>query len=214
MSSHQAQVKKNIWRTVTGLLLFILIVLALFINKFLAPRILSNDELHASGVIIFDKPRIIPEFNLIGSADGTANLQDLNGVWTLAFFGFTQCPDICPETLSTLAKAYEGLDDDVKSKVQILFVTLDPARDTPELVQQYINYYLDDGVAFTGSFLEILKFSRNLNIAFSKVAVSDSYTIDHSSQIAIINPHGHYHGFIKAPHNRESLMLTLATLAY
>lgn len=195
----QEQQKKGIIKTIVVLVIIICLILAGFMHKMLSPRIMSQEELYVNGAILFDAPRIIKSFNLVDQKGEGFTEKNLQGKWTLMFFGFTHCPDICPTTLAKLAQVYKQLDADLQKQTQVVMVSVDPARDTQEKLAEYMPYFNQDFIGVTGEFTEILKFSRNVNAVFNKVVTGDDYTVDHSGNIVLINPDGHYQGFIKPP---------------
>ncbi len=191
---------KKIGITVALLLAFIILVLGLFLNKMFTPRVLSDTELSINGAFAFDKPRILNEFSLITQDQSPFGLADLTGKWSLIFFGFTSCPDVCPTTLSTLQQMLSKLDKDIAKDTQVIFVSVDPGRDGPDVIKRYLQNFNADFVGLTGNFIDIKRFANQLNVPFQKVKTGpESYTVDHGSNIAIINPYGHYHGFLKFP---------------
>ncbi len=191
--------KKAIYKTVIGLCLAMVVIFGLFLNKLFTPRVMSKQELRANGAIVFDTPRLIKDFELLDHNGETFALENLQGKWTLAFFGFTHCPDICPATLLQLSQVYKKLNDDIREETQVILVSLDPARDHGETLAQYVNHFHSDFVGVTGDFIQIKRLANNLNVAFSKVVQGDDYTVDHTGNIFLINPKGHYHGFIRPP---------------
>lgn len=128
------------------------------------------------------------------------------------FFGFTHCPDVCPTTLLQLKTVKQQLQPDIAAQTQFVLVSVDPARDTVAQLEQYMLYFDPEFVGLTGDFLEIKRLATQLNMAFVKVTQGDSYTVDHSANIAIVNPYGHYHGFVKAPLDEARLKLTLQSI--
>nr|WP_306663319.1 SCO family protein [Saccharophagus degradans] len=189
------------------------IVLSLFMNKILQPRILSDQQLRANGAIEFDTARIIRDFKLVDQNNQPYTLDALKGKWTLIYFGFTHCPDICPTTLMQLSKVVNSLEPEIKANTQVLMVTADPARDTPEKLKIYIEHFNKDFNAITGEFLAVKRLAGDLNVAFNKVMLDNGdYTIDHSGNLILINPHGHYHGFFKPPFELAKLKLTYQSI--
>lgn len=92
-------------------------------------------------------------------------------------------------------------------------VTADPARDTPEKLKIYIEHFNKDFNAITGEFLAVKRLAGDLNVAFNKVMLDNGdYTIDHSGNLILINPHGHYHGFFKPPFELAKLKLTYQSI--
>lgn len=205
--------KKGIIKTIIVLVVVMLAFFALFLNKLFSPRIMSPVELQINGAIVFDNPRIIKPFELLSHNGSAFTNQDLEGHWTLMFFGFTHCPDICPTTLTKLAQVYKQLDNDVQKQTQVLMVSVDPARDSVEKLSEYVPYFHEDFIGVTGEFTEILKFSRNVNAVFNKVKTEgDEYTVDHSGNIVLINPDGHYQGFFKPPFELARLKTTFSSI--
>jgi len=212
-SELRARQKKGIRNTIIVILLVVCSIFLLFLNKLMSPRVFSPEELRLNGAIVFDNARKINDFELLSHKGGAFTQENLKGKWTLAFFGFANCPDICPMTLSILDKVYRKLDEDIREKTQVVMFSLDPARDTEEVLSEYLPHFNEDFVGITGNFQSILKLSRNVNIAFSKVVLEEGYTVDHSSQIVLINPGGNYQGFFKAPFELAKLKNTFSSIA-
>ncbi len=210
--SATATQKRGIIKTVIVLVIIMCAILLGFLNKMLTPRILSAEELRVNGVILFDPPRIIKEFSLVDHRGENFTKSDLEGKWTLMFFGFTHCPDICPTTLAKLAQLTKGLDEKTLSKLHVVMVSVDPARDSVEKLAEYVPFFHPDFTGVTGEFMDILSFSRNVNVVFNKVVTGDDYTVDHSGNIVLVNPEGHYQGFIKPPFELARLKSSVLSL--
>lgn len=192
--------RRKIHLTVAGVCILIVLSLTLFLIKMTSPREMSKQDLQLQGAIVFDQPRIIKPFELLDQHGAPFTLDRLHGRWSLLFFGYTFCPDICPTTLADLKKFKAMLAEAPGTEeVQIILVTVDPARDTPEKLAQYLDYFDPDFTGVTGDFLKLHGFATNLNAAFTKVLIEggSSYLVDHTSNLALINPFGHYHGFFK-----------------
>ena len=198
-TNNSKELNKRIMITVGVILVFITLVLSLFMHKMFSPRVMSNDELRANGAIVFENPRIVKDFDLIDHNNKAFSLNNLQDTWTLIYFGFTHCPDICPTTLADLSRVYGSLKEDIRKQTQIVLVSADPARDTPEKLAPYVTYFNPDFIGVTGEFLPIKRLAGDLNVAFNKVIIGDDYTIDHTGNIVLINPKGHYHAFFKPP---------------
>lgn len=207
-----ARQSKAVLKTVYIIIAVIAVILGLFFNKLMSPRVLSQQELMANGAVVFDKPRIIKDFELVNQHKQPFTLEDLQGKWSVVFFGFTACPDICPTTLATLSRWYKTLDSDIAEQTQVLMVSVDPARDTPEQLKSYMEHFNPGFIGVTGEFLTIKRLSDNLNVAFNKVTLDDDYTIDHSGHLVLVNPYGHYHGLFKPPFNLARLKLTYQSI--
>jgi protein SCO1 len=151
-------------------------------------------------VKLFPQPRQIPPFSLQQS-DGTQLVPgELNGHWTLVFIGFTFCPDVCPTTLAQLAqaqRAWEAFPESTRPRV--LFVSVDPERDTPDRIGEYAHAFHRDTLAATGDIPSLESFARSLSLVFAKVPLGDGpaqYTIDHSAALAVLDPQGRMAGVL------------------
>ncbi|UTW44607.1 SCO family protein [bacterium SCSIO 12696] len=219
MTDNAKKRKDNIRLTVIGVLLFAFAGVGLFYNKISTPRVLSEKELRNNGAIIFEKPRIFGEISLVDHNGQPFTSERLKGKWSILLFGFTFCPDICPTGLSELNKMVEPLTEDEKADLQIIMVSVDPERDTPEALKQYVPYFNDRFTGVTGNPHFIRKLAAELNVAYTKVPLeSDNaesdYTVDHSAQLVLVNPYGHYHGFFRYPQNPTEMRLTWRSIRY
>ena len=205
----------RIWLTIAGILLFIGIILASFINRIQQPRIMSASEVQANGLYVFETPRDVGDFKLKGHTGAPFTPNTLEGHWTLLFFGFTHCPDICPTTMSFLARLVEQLDGTEAVDTRVVMVSVDPARDTPAVLADYVPYFDPEFLGVTGDFIEILGFARSLNAPFRKITADDgSYQVDHSANVMLINPRGDFHGFFKAPLDLAKMKVTYRSTRY
>ncbi|TNE80621.1 MAG: SCO family protein [Gammaproteobacteria bacterium] len=194
--------------TVMVILVLVALMVAGFAYKISQPRILNKYELKANGAVLLDTPRKFSEFQLTDHRGQPFTQKNLEGKWTLIFFGFTHCPDICPTTMAAAAKMYAGLDEDEREDLQVVLISLDPERDTPEQLAEYVPYFNEDFVGASGNPYVLLKLATELNVAFSKVDLDNGdYTIDHSGNLVLINPYGHYHGFFRPPFEEGSMRL-------
>lgn len=199
------QQRKNIRLTVFSIIAVMVTFFGLFLNKLLTPREMGEEELKLHGVIPFSQPRELKDFSLIDQNGDAFGKQQLQGKLSLMFFGFTHCPDICPTTMAYLTSVYQQLPETMQEQVQVILVSLDPARDTQLIMKEYVAYFHQDFVGLTGNFSAIMGLTNNLNVAFNKVILDDDYTIDHTSHIAILNGRGDYAGFIKSPIDTQVL---------
>ena len=207
------QQNRNIGITVFLLVLFMVLVVSGVFYRVMQPRILNAEELQNFGAVVLEKPRIFNDFSLVDHKGDTFTLENLKDKWTLIFFGYTYCPDICPTTLATLDALYDQLSPEQQADTQVVLVSVDPGRDTVEKLAEYVPFFNEKFLGVTGDFREILKLTGYLNIAFAKVPGDpENYLVDHSGQIVLINPKGHYHGFFKAPITVERLQTTYPSI--
>ena len=201
--------------TIAGVLLFMTIVVASFIHRVGEPRIMSLAETRANGLFLFDTPRDVGDFSLTDHRGLSFTRDDLTDRWTLIFFGFTHCPDICPTTMAELAELKSQLADTEASDARVVMVSVDPARDTPDRLAQYVPYFHPDFIGVTGDFADILSVAQRLNAPFRKVSEPDGgYQMEHSANVMLMNPRGDYHGFFRAPLDIPKMRVTLRSTQY
>lgn len=155
-------------------------------------------------VRLFSPARELPAFALRQS-DGTQLVPgELKGHWTLVFLGFTHCPDVCPTTLAELSRAqkqWEALPEPVRPRV--LFVSVDPERDSPDRIGEYAHAFHRDTIAATADVPALERFTRSLSLVFAKVVPegmpAEQYTIDHSATLAVLDPQGRMAGIVQPP---------------
>ena len=201
---------KNVRNTLIWISGFIALILGLFLYSFLAPKQLSEMQYQELGYFGFTKGREIRPFQLTDQNSESVGLSALKGQWSLLFFGFTYCPDICPTTLGVLNQAMKK----VEKRPRVILVSVDPERDTPELLKQYLVGFNPLFQGYTGEFDQIVGLATNVNVAFGKVPgpAPGTYLVDHSASMVVVSPQGEYVGFIKAPHQAEKIATIVNSL--
>ncbi|WP_184415102.1 SCO family protein [Rhodocyclus tenuis] len=128
----------------------------------------------------------------LSSADGPVSLRDFRGKLVLLYFGYTFCPDVCPTALTTLAQAMKQLSPEEKRRVQVIFVSVDPPRDTPQHLKEYLAFFDPAFVGVTGSAAEIAAAARSWGVYYAAQApdASGRYSIDHSAFTALVASNG------------------------
>lgn len=157
--------------------------------------------------LLWPDPPQLTAFNLSG-ADGAAITDaTLRGKWTLLFFGFTHCPDVCPTTLQTLKTVRAQLEQPLHGTGQVLFVSVDPARDTPAALRDYVQYFDPSFIAATGNDDQLSQLTRQLGVIYAKVPTADpkSYSMDHTASILLIGPKLQLLGVFSPPHRANPL---------
>ena len=205
---------KAVRKTVTIVLAAIAMVLGLTVNKFLNKPPLSKEQLQQMGTVIFDTPRAFTMTELVDHNGQPFTAKNLQGRWTLVYFGFTFCPDICPATLSQLNK-FDALIKEQSPKIaqdlQYIMVTVDPDRDTAEKLKNYVPYFNKDFIGVTGEINNVYNLAVQMNVPFTPVvdAEDDFYLVDHGANLTLINPEGDYQGFIRPPLDPAKLLAVL-----
>jgi len=120
------------------------------------------------------------DFRLSDTQDRERTVADFRGKVVLLFFGFTQCPDVCPTALASAVEVLQTLGDD-GSKVQVLFVSLDPERDTPDILQAYVSSFHSSFIGLRTDLARTTETAQHFKVYFRKVPMAGSYTLDHSA---------------------------------
>ena len=163
---------------------------------FQGPR---EQPLHA---MVLPQSRALPQFSLLDQDGAKFDTESLRDQWSLLFFGFTHCPDICPATLTQLAIARSRVLHEKKSTFpNIVLISVDPERDTPEVLAEYIGHFGDRVTGVTGPIDELRKLTSALGIYFEKsVGENGNYNVDHSAVVIVINKNAEFHALFSAPH--------------
>lgn len=149
----------------------------------------------------------LPDFSLLDHSGARVDRTVFTGGWDVLFFGFTHCPDICPLTLQRLADAKKQLAAaGFEPLPRIVLVSVDPERDTPDQLRQYIDYFGEGNLGLTGDLDEIRKLTTGLGIWFEKSGDGENYTVDHSSAVLVIDPHGQFRAVFSSPDSVDSLV--------
>lgn len=165
---------------------------------------------------VFPTARQVGPF-VLKTTDGLSfNESDFKNHWSLLFFGFTQCPDVCPTTLIEFKKlAYLLEEKPIPSEIQFYFISLDPDRDTLSQLKQYVSFFHPKLQGLTGTEKQLSIITQQLGIAYEKVFFDNQlneYTIEHSGVIAVINPEGKYQAFFNYPHDAQTIAQQLTDL--
>jgi protein SCO1/2 len=172
---------------------------------FQGPR---DQPLHA---MILPQPATLPQFSLLDQDGAEFNTKSLRDQWSVLFFGFTHCPDICPATLQQLALARQRVLDGGQSAFpNIVLISVDPERDTPDVMAEYIGHFGDGITGVSGSLTELRTLTTALGIFFEKSDGDNGddgdYTVGHSAAVIVINKNAEFHALMSAPHNIESFV--------
>ena len=180
---------------------------ALVAGIYVANNVRQPAELVSAFVLPVPSP--LPEFALLDQSGKAVSAETFRGQWDLVFFGFTHCPDVCPTTMQMLSAAKQSLlDSGADPLPRIVLISVDPERDTPDIIGRYVNYFGSGHLAVTGDLAELQKLTQSLGIYFEKTGFDgDNYTVDHSAAILLINPDAEFTVLFSAPQ-------TVATLAH
>ena len=163
-------------------------------------------------VLMWNKEPIGGPFALIDHSGRPRSDADFRGKLMLIYFGFTYCPDICPTDLLNIGLAMEKLGE-AAERVQPLFITVDPERDTAEHLKDYVPLFHPRLIGLTGDAAAIHKAAAEYRVYYARVSLKgDDYTVDHTAFIYLVGPNGQYLGFL--PPNTDAERIAAAIRAY
>ncbi len=156
---------------------------------------------------LYPAPQPVVDFDLVDADGNVVGREFFEGQWDMVFFGFTHCPDICPVTLQVLAAARRQIDNGgLEPLPRIVLVSVDPDRDTPEKLKEYIGYFGDGVAGLTGSLQNLRELTFDLGVFFQKAETDEEtgfYNVDHSSVVLLIDPDAQVRGLYTAPQRAE-----------
>ena len=188
----------------------IVAALALAVGFALSWYVASNKPVALeAGTWFGDQARALPEFELLDHNRQPLTRASLKGKWNLLFFGYTHCPDICPISLQTLSDMMGSIEDpDVTGALRVYFVSVDPERDRPEVLSEYVSYFDPAFIGATAEMDRLNTLTRSLGIAHqirNRVEGNPVYDVDHSSAIVLVNPQAEFAGLFGAPHDAMAM---------
>ncbi len=201
------------------ILAILIVAIAAGLGLALSQKLYSPDATHASVkpklavTTLIDTPRKLPAFHL-QSANGELSSENLKGSWTVVFIGFTHCPDVCPTTLTELARAQTiWAASKLPNKPKLLFISVDPERDNPKLLAEYAAFFNKDTITGTAPEPQLGELMSDLGLVYMKVPQGESYTMDHSASLVLLNPNAEFAGIIRPPLNPKAIASDLLTLS-
>lgn len=185
----------------------------------LIERTLSGDslddsaELLQAGIVLLQQGRPMPALSMTNQDGQAVAMDGLKGRWSLLFFGYTFCPDICPTTLAQLREVQRKLPPAQAQRLQVYFVSVDPQRDTPAQMKNYLSYFNKGFIGLAAPEAVLLQLSTAMSIPYLPPDTTQpNYTVQHSANLAVIGPDGLLRGFIRAPFDTATLLRHLPAL--
>lgn len=175
----------------------------------------------------------VADFNLQHQDLGAFDIDDTRGEWSFLFFGYTHCPDVCPTELFMLAEMMRAVEQNpgaLKQSPQVVFVSVDPERDSLQQLQQYAAFYHQSFLGVTGEQATIDRLCESLGVFYERVYyrdgkaldldpsaavpkdLADSYLINHSASVFLVNPAGKLHAIFAPPHDPQTIIRDLAAI--
>ena len=182
-----------------------------------------QEQLNEQGAFKFPQAINITDVPFINEEGDVVGKENNLGKWSFLFFGYTFCPDVCPTTLAVMQQTWVKLNPAQQAKTQIVLVSVDTERDTPEQLKTYMDYFDPSFTSFTGKPASLRSFAAQLNAVYAKVERQNAegevdpelgYLMDHSANIAILDPNGNYYGFIKPPFSPKKMLAVMNMIQY
>jgi len=180
---------------------------------------LNQARQHAAvtSLVVLPEPRALGDFSLVDQHGESFSIERLRGRWSLVFFGFTYCPDICPSTLYDLRQVSDTLADGDASEAapQVVFVSVDPERDSLERLGEYVSWFGPDFVGVTGVPEQLAPLAQRIGVAYrveEHAPGAANYAVDHSASVFLTDPQGRLHGVFPAPVEAGAMAHDLAAL--
>ena len=177
-------------RNVIFILLILFSITGLFTYFQSLPSLLEKKPSLITGKILV-RPMEIDNFELIDQNNQVFNKKSLEGGWTVLFFGYTNCPDVCPTTIYKLAEIKNGIKEDLPSaNFNTVLVTLDPDRDSTERLHEYIGYFDETMLGVTGTYENIQSFTSSLSVFYQRINKEEGYDFNHTASIFVFDKDG------------------------
>jgi protein SCO1 len=180
-----------------GIVAFIALLIGIIAAISFDPR--SESEIHY--LSLYPQPRALPDFQLLDNHNQAFTASQLKNHWSLVFVGYTFCPDVCPTTLADLNSIYpqlKALESDYP--IQVVFLSVDPQRDTPERLNEYVNFFEPEFIGVSGEHKYLFPLVKAMGMMYSMAESTDNpnYLVDHSSSVVLVNPLAQVIGRFKA----------------
>ena len=177
-------------RNVIFIILILFSITGLFTYFQSLPSLLEKKPSLITGKILV-RPMEIDNFELIDQNNEAFNKKRLEGGWTVLFFGYTNCPDVCPTTIYKLAEIKNGIKEDLPSaNFNTVLLTLDPDRDSAERLDEYIGYFDETMLGVTGTYENIQSFTSSLSVFYQRINKEEGYDFNHTASIFVFDKDG------------------------
>ncbi len=197
---------------------FLIMVIAILLGGWLANVVahVRQTPLALQTGTLISPPRSLPKFVLQDMHGQSVSQTTLAGRWSVLFFGYTSCPDVCPTTLAQLSQVHKALAGlPAASQPQFIFISVDPKRDTAAKLISYLQYFDADFQGFTGTPAQLDTFTKALGVPVIIQSTADgAYTVDHSASLFVINPQQQLAAVISPPYQTSALASDLRLLTH
>lgn len=180
-------------------------------------KVVNPATIRLENGVMLPTQKAMVAFDLKDDHGKTFTNANLKGHWSLIFFGFTNCPMLCPTTMAELNKAYKILEEDkVKVMPKVLFISIDPERDTIKKIRSYVTGFNKNFEGATGKQAELKRFTKQLGIMYEKATKSGekNYDIQHNGAIIVVNPKGEWSAVLSYPQKATSIAKDFVTIEH
>ena len=187
-------------------------IIAFFCGVYLSSLSPEKDDFDRAvkeGLVLWPNPPSIANFHLNDHHGDSFTHEDLSGKWTMLFFGFTNCPDVCPSTLNILERAHQTLlSESGETPVQTVFVSVDPERDTTDALNRYVQHFSEHLIGVTGTRDQLTALTKSVGALFliGPQSNTNAYTVDHSAGIFFISPTNNLLSVLTPPVSKMALL--------
>ena len=183
--------------------LLIVLLIAGFIKEYLSQPGLTSAVVYPAG------GRALPDFRLRDSNHEVFDKRRFYGAWSFLFFGYTRCPDICPMTLQTLRWAADSIRRDGHDDTRVVFISVDPARDNPDYLKDYVSYFDAGFLGVSGEDDQLSVLAKAIDAPYRKTGMryagQEGYLMDHSAMIYLIGPRAELYAMLTPPHDAATI---------
>lgn len=157
--------------------------------------------------LFWPNPKQIHDFTTLDHTNTNFGYEELAGKWSFIFFGYTHCPDVCPITMSVMTDVYTKLGMPVND-IQVIFVSVDPNRDTTEKLAQYVTYFHEDFIGLGGNKENVDSLTNQIGVAYyvNNEEQKENYLVDHTASIFLFDPKARLIGKLSAPHESDKII--------
>lgn len=193
--------KSLLWIILIVVIIFALIVVLVNSAKSRVSGHINLAQIKIDGTVL-PYPQVIEPFRLTDNHDRSFTKQKLLHHWTFMFFGYTNCAYVCPVTMAEFHKLYNNLHAQLPDRLlpQVVFISVDPQRDTIEKLNQYVKSFNPHFIGLRGSIAEVQALARQMNVSFHKIGDGDNYVMAHTATVMLLNPEGNLVAYFSYPH--------------
>lgn len=207
-------------KNITAVVAVVALIVGVYVALVIAPPDTANDSVKNSVAATqhstqymqrYPQPRALSDVVLTDHNQQAFTKQNFEDKWSLLFVGYTYCPDICPTTLAELNTAYPNIIESAgDTELQVVFLSVDPKRDSPERLNEYMNFFNENFVGVTGEHAQLFPFVRSMGMMYSMTESTDNpnYLVDHSASVVVINPQAQVIGRFKPQHVPGSIPIS------